>query len=105
MFHKEVIYFLAVLPKTSALTPQEEEVAQAAWVPLSQVQEISYPDTWALLKTLLESRSVRSILAPAVAKTKAAPSKSFTAGTCACTLKKNVAKRAVNKRSTAGKRC
>jgi len=64
VFHKEVIWFLAVLPEALALTPQEEEVAQAAWVPLSKVQEITFPNTWALLKTFIESRPVRSILAP-----------------------------------------
>ena len=43
VFHKHVIYFLAVLPKALALTPQEEEVEQAAWIPLSEVKDITHP--------------------------------------------------------------
>ena len=64
VYHKEVLYYLATLPKASTLAPQDEEVAQAAWVPLSAVKDISYPDTWALLEPLLQSQAVLSILQP-----------------------------------------
>ena len=64
VYHKEVLYYLATLPKASTLAPQDEEVAQAAWVPLSTVKDITYPDTWALLEPLLESPAVLSILQP-----------------------------------------
>jgi 8-oxo-dGTP pyrophosphatase MutT (NUDIX family) len=104
VFHKEVIHFLAVLPKPFVLSPQEEEVAEAAWIPLSQVKEVTYPDMWAQLERLFASPAVRSMLQPAAPAAIAAPPKASkaSAGRRAA-IQKTVAKRAAGKRPAASK--
>ena len=74
VFHKEVIYFLAVLPKALALTPQEEEVAEAAWIPLSNVKDLTYPDMWTQLHLLFATPDVCAMLQRAAPAAIAAPS-------------------------------
>lgn len=100
VFHKEVIYFLAVLPQALALVPQEEEVVQAAWIPLSKVKDVTYPDMWPLLHPLLTSPQVNAMLQPAVSR-KAVLSKkaSAVAGASSRSIQKTVPKRAVKQKS------
>ncbi len=99
VFHKEVIYFLAVLPKALALTPQEEEVEEAAWVSLSDVKDVTYPDMWAQLERLFASPDVRATLQAATPAAIAVPSK--TSAVRRGTVQRTVAKRASTKRSAA----
>ena len=99
VFHKEVIYFLAVLPKALSLTPQEEEVAEAAWIPLSKAKDLTYPDMWAQLQLLFASPDVCAMLQPATPAAIAAPSKTSAARRGA--VQRTVAKRDVTKRSAA----
>ena len=45
VFYKLVRYYLAVLPQASALVPQEAEVAECAWVPVSEaLQRLAQPE-------------------------------------------------------------
>jgi 8-oxo-dGTP pyrophosphatase MutT (NUDIX family) len=101
VFHKHVIYFLAVLPKALALTPQEEEVEQAAWIPLSEVKYVTHPDMWAQLERLFASPGVRRLLQRAAPASKTTYPSKTTSAARRTAVQRTVAKCAVTKKCAA----
>jgi len=60
--YKEVKYFLAVLPEKVELKPQLEEVLECKWIRLSELKNVTYPNTNKMLTTFFDSKKVKSKL-------------------------------------------
>ena len=60
--YKEVKYFLAVLPEKVELKPQLEEVLECKWIRLSELKNLTYPNTNKMLINFFDSKKVKSKL-------------------------------------------
>ena len=63
VYHKEVQFFLAVLPETMPLIPEREKNTECKWISLSKFKKMTYPSTQTMITTFFNSKNAKSKLA------------------------------------------